>query len=143
MAEPINRSLQAELRLCLECSFSAVRRGATQIRNYLSTWGLPDKEIWACELAFVEGCNNAVQYTPKIHASRKILVELSLRDGLVEFRINDYSSGCEFPAHSNLPPDESESGRGIFLMRSLMDHVSYIRTNSRNCLVLKKSLTGI
>jgi serine/threonine-protein kinase RsbW len=131
------------LRLHLDCNFGAVRRGATQIRNYLTSQGVAENEIWACELAFVEGCNNAVQHTPRIHSDKKILVELALRSGEFELRINDFSTGCDLPAEPTLPDDESESGRGIFLMRTLMDDVTYIRRDSSNCLILKKALTGI
>jgi serine/threonine-protein kinase RsbW len=145
MTDPNNRAQQLppELRLHLECNFAAVRRGAAQIRNFLSSRGVNEKEIWACELAFVEGCNNAVQHTPGIFASEKIVVELVMPHGEIELRIFDYSAGCEIPAVAALPPPENERGRGIFLMRSLMDNVSYIRKDSTNCLVLKKSLTGI
>ena len=145
MSDPNKRGHLArpELRLHLDCTFAAVRSGAVQIRQYLATHGIAEKVIWACELAFVEGCNNAVQHTPAIHSSKKILIELSLLLGEVELRINDHSLGCDFPERATLPPADCESGRGLFLMRSLMDNVTYVRTDSSNCLVLKKALTGI
>lgn len=145
MTDPIDcaRSLSTELRLHLDCNFAAVRCGANQIRNFLSARGVKGNEIWACELAFVEGCNNAVRHTPLIHAAKKILVELTLQYREIELRINEFSAGCDFPPVSTLPPAHEESGRGIFLMRNLMDHVTYIRRDSSNCLVLKKALTGI
>ena len=145
MSDPNTRGLSVRpgLILHLECTFAAVRRGAAQVRTHLQGCGLPEKDIWACELAFVEGCNNAVQHTPDASVSKKILVELALHSGQVELRINDHTPGCDFPDETLLPPAECESGRGIFLMRSLMDQVDYIRNSSSNCLVLKKALTGI
>jgi anti-sigma regulatory factor (Ser/Thr protein kinase) len=137
------RSLGPALHLHLDCNLEAVRRGAIQIRTFLENRGLREEDIWACELAFVEGCNNAVQYTPSLKAAQKITVELLIDDGSLEFRINDHSAGCEFPAQVELPPSESESGRGIFLMQNLMDEVTYVRRESSNCLVLKKAVTGI
>src|SRR5688500_12416269 len=145
MSNPAQRSVSVgpALHLHLDCTFAAVRRGATRLRAFLGSRGLTEKEIWACELAFVEGCNNAVQHTPAAYASKKIVVELHLQGGYVELRINAHSRGCALPAESALPSAESETGRGIFLMRSLMDDVAYIRNNSSNCLVLKKAVTGI
>ena len=131
------------LHLEVDCTFASVRACAAKVRSYLAGRGVAEKEIWACELAFVEGCNNAVQHTPRAHSSEKIEVDLSLRNGEIELRIKDHTSGFEFPPDSILPPDENESGRGIFLMRSLMDDVTYTRKDSTNCLVLKKALTGI
>lgn len=136
-------SIGPALHLHLDCDLAAVRRGAIQVRTFLESRGLAEKDIWACELAFVEACNNAVQNTPDAKASQKILVELLVETGSIELRINDHSPGCDFPSHVELPPAESESGRGIFLMRTLMDQVSYIRSESSNCLVLKKAVTGI
>ena len=131
------------LHLHLDCTFAAVRQGASEIRAFLHNRGLPEKDIWACELAFVEGCNNAVEHTPDAHTASKIIVELSLDAGHIELRIKDHTQGCEFPADISLPPADSERGRGIFLMRSLMDDVVYLRSSSSNCLVLKKAVTGI
>ena len=131
------------LHLHLDCTFAAVRQGASEIRAFLHHRGLLEKDIWACELAFVEGCNNAVEHTPAAHSASKIMVELALAPGHIELRINDHSEGCDIPPDPSLPPADAERGRGIFLMRSLMDDVAYVRNNSSNCLVLKKALTGI
>ena len=113
------------------------------MRAYLSAHGVAENDVWACELAFVEGCNNAVQNTPASKAGEKLLVELSCDSSHVEFRINDHTRGFDFPAESRLPSPEEEKGRGIYLMRTLMDEVDYICDRSSNCLVLKKARTGI
>ena len=145
MPEPVQRgrSFNPALHLSLDCTFAAVRQGASEIRAFLHGRGLLEKDIWACELAFVEGCNNAVEHTPDAHTARKIMVELFLGSDHIELRINDHSEGCDIPSNPSLPPADSERGRGIFLMRSLMDDVVYLRESSSNCLVLKKALTGI
>jgi serine/threonine-protein kinase RsbW len=113
------------------------------VRAFLLGHGLSEQDIWACELAFVEGCNNAIQHTPTANAHQQLLVELAWHRTHVELRINDHSNGCEFPEEPRLPAPEEEGGRGVFLMRTLMDQVDYIRNSSSNCLVLKKSVTGI
>jgi anti-sigma regulatory factor (Ser/Thr protein kinase) len=133
----------APLRFHMECSFAAVRHCAARVRGYLAGHGVAEKDLWACELAFVEGCNNAVQHTPASKAGEKLIVELSCESTHVELRINDHTQGFDLPAESRLPAPEEERGRGIYLMRTLMDEVSYIRDPSANCLVLKKARTGI
>lgn len=131
------------LRLQVECNFAAVRNSATAVREYLAAHGVAERDLWACELAFVEGCNNAVQHTPPHRAAEKILVELSCDSTRLELRIKDHTHGFEFPAESRLPAPDEERGRGIYLMRSLMDEVDYIHDPSSNCLVLRKARTGI
>ena len=131
------------LRLQIECNFAAVRRCAAQVRAFLVASGLNERDVWACELAFVEGCNNAVQHTPASRIGKKLLVEMACSGGHVELRINDFTAGFECPEAASLPPAEAESGRGIYLMRTLMDHVDYVRESASNCLILRKSVTGI
>jgi anti-sigma regulatory factor (Ser/Thr protein kinase) len=138
-----SRTNSPALCLNLDCTLAAVRQGASQVRTFLERCGVAEKDIWACELAFVEGCNNAVQHTPRAKVSEKIAIELQIDARAIELRINDHSPGCDIPSQVELPPAESESGRGIFLMRTLMDEVIYVRNASSNCLVLKKAVTGI
>jgi anti-sigma regulatory factor (Ser/Thr protein kinase) len=145
MSDPAQRGqpFSPDLHLQLDCTFAAVRQGASEIRDFLHNRGLLEKDIWACELAFVEGCNNAVEHTPDTHTNSKITVDLFLAPGHIELRIKDHSQGCDFPPEPSLPPADAERGRGIFLIRSLMDDVVYLRSSSSNCLVLKKAVTGI
>lgn len=131
------------LRLQIDCTFEAVRRCAVQVRTFLAASRLNEKDVWACELAFVEGCNNAVQNTPASCIGKKLLVEMSCNGSHVELRINDFTPGFELPEAVSLPAAENESGRGIYLMRTLMDHVDYVRDRASNCLILRKSVTGI
>jgi serine/threonine-protein kinase RsbW len=147
MSAHLDRSARGELnnglfRLQLECSFAAVRNGARELRAYLLALGVVEKDLWACELAFVEGCNNIVQHA-QTQSSEKLVVELSCDSTHVELRINDRTHGFDFPRETRLPSAEEESGRGIYLIRALMDEVNYIREPARNCLVLRKARTGI
>lgn len=131
------------LQLRLPCNFEAVRRAAIQLRSFLAAHNLLEKDIWACELAFAEGCNNAVQHTPAGQPGQDILVQVICSGGQVELRIDDHAVGFELPETISLPPDDRESGRGLYLIKSLMDQVKYVRTPSSNCLVLQKNVTGI
>lgn len=141
MSPPDQRS--HTLRLQLECDPAAVRRAAADVRAFLKAQKMPERDIWACELAFVEGCNNAIQHTPAKDAHKLLSIELLWRGAVLELRIHDHTAGYDFPLESTLPPAEAERGRGLYLIRSLMDNVRYVRNNSTNCLVLEKTLTGI
>jgi serine/threonine-protein kinase RsbW len=129
-----------DLHLRIEREFAAVRRAAAQLRSFLSAHRLSEPELWACELAMVEACNNAVQHT---RADPPIEIDIRLRSGEIEIRINDQGSRFELPETSDLPPPGEESGRGLYLIRRLMDHVAQERAQSNNCLVLRKNLAGI
>ena len=74
-----------------------------------------------CELALVEACSNAIQYVDERGKQEPITIDTSLRKGGVEFRVTDHTPGFEWPERCSLPDAESEKGRGIFLIQSLMD----------------------
>lgn len=96
----------------------------------------------ACELAMVEGCNNAVLYCEEAGRSKPIVMHAITDDNTLELRIEDHTPGFTLPLQSRLPEHESESGRGIFLMRSIMDDVSYEKAAAGNTLILKKYGSG-
>lgn len=130
----------AGFQLQLESDFSAVRHAAAQIRAFLQRHGVLEEDVWACELAFVEGCNNAVQHAPEAGYTRQLLIEITCQKNEAELRIEDYGAGFAFPERVDLPPSQEEHGRGLYLMKTLMDQVEYLRHETGNCLVLKKKL---
>jgi serine/threonine-protein kinase RsbW len=126
------------LKFQMPCQLSAVRPLATQVRNALVMRGVPEKIVWACELALVESCNNAVQHACDGSNARSIEVEVQCSASVVELRINDQNPGFSWPERAQLPEADEESGRGLYLIRTLMDKAEYLRSGSGNCLVLQK-----
>ena len=57
----------------------------------------------------------------------------------MEARITDHTAGFDWPDQAELPADDSESGRGVFLIQSLTDHSVYLRGADENCLVLRSN----
>ena len=113
---------------------------ATQVRAFLTTRNLAEEDVWACELALVEACNNAVKNTPPSLKNKEILLEIACETRAVEIRVSDHTGGFELPDSPRLPSAEAESGRGLYLMKRLMDQVRYIRGGGVNCLVMRKTV---
>jgi anti-sigma regulatory factor (Ser/Thr protein kinase) len=131
------------MELRLSWNYSEVRRAAARIRAFLGSQRIPEMDIWACELAFVEACNNTVRHTPAAEQRGEIHVEVACGGGSVEVRIDDHTSGFPLPRNPVLPVSEQESGRGLYLMMSLMDGVGYVPRGAGNCLVLQRKLAGL
>lgn len=90
-------------------------------------------------LILIEGATNAVVHG---HAAdgRPLEVELGIGDAGVELRVLDNGNGFDLPEGEVPVPDAlAESGRGIFLMKTLADEVLYLRGAEENVLVLRKS----
>jgi anti-sigma regulatory factor (Ser/Thr protein kinase)/GAF domain-containing protein len=131
-------SQPAVLRLSLSCDLGEVRLATLVVRQFLAEQGLTHDELMACELALAEACNNAVIYATD--AGRRLPIEIeTLCDAQrLELRVRDHTAGFDWPANLELPPRQSERGRGLYLIRSLMDRVEYLRGQSHNCLMLQR-----
>ncbi len=123
------------------CHFAATRAAILDLRAWLAEGGLPEADLAAWELALVEAANNAVKYADAAARQLPVLIELSVGERDVEARITDHTAAFDWPAEVNLPDADSESGRGLFLIKSLTDHAAYERHPGRNVLMLRRART--
>jgi serine phosphatase RsbU (regulator of sigma subunit)/anti-sigma regulatory factor (Ser/Thr protein kinase) len=139
MREPIHR---LTIRLCFPCELAAVRPAVLQVRAFLVQQGLNEEEIGACELALAEACNNAVQYATGTEGHKPVCVEALVDGASIELRVEDHTPEFALPEESGIPDPYEESGRGVYLMRSLMEEVSCLRGKDGNCLVMRRRRTN-
>ncbi len=135
---PSHSPTPARLRLALACDFSQVRRTAEAARQFLLEQGCPEEERIDCEMALVEACNNAIEYALPAAREEAVAVEIICLPDWVELRITDHTPGFEWPREFKLPDAGSERGRGLYLIHSLMHEATYLRSASRNTLLLRK-----
>ena len=126
------------LRLETACDFSAVRAAVAQVQSWLAEKNLPEAELGAWELALMEGANNAVKYAPPAARELPVVIEIICSEREVEARLTDHTAGFDWPEEVKLPAEESESGRGLFLMKSLTDYAAYFRQPGENILILRR-----
>jgi len=134
-------SRPAALRFTLPCDLSHVRHASQTVHQFLVEQGCGEEILTACDLALVEACNNAIQYAPESARTRPVSLEVIRTPHQLEVRVTDHTKGFAWPEKIELPAPESESGRGLFLIQSLMDSVLYLRGPGENTLVLRKSLS--
>ncbi|MSU58813.1 MAG: hypothetical protein EXS35_11705 [Pedosphaera sp.] len=138
MADSPVSSRPAALRLTLACELGEVRRVAAEVRHFLAAHGCDAAEINACDLALVEACNNAIKYTPPAAKEKTVAVECLCDWARIDLRIHDHTAGFDWPVKAELPDPECESGRGVYLMQTLMDETKYFRAAGENVLFLRK-----
>ncbi len=79
-------------------------------------------------IALTEAVNNAITHGNKLDPTKKVNLNMETTSNNVEFTIKDEGSGFN---HNEVPdptlPENIEklSGRGIFLMKTLADHVDF------------------
>ncbi len=138
-ASTLRREVRTALRLEAACEFSAVRAATLAVRVWLVETGLPAADLDAWELALVEAANNAVKYAGPAARELPVTIEVSRGEREVEVRLTDHTAGFDWPAEVDLPDPDSESGRGLFLIKSLTDQVAYLRHAGGNVLVLRRA----
>lgn len=103
-----------------------------------------DREALAFDLNVVltEAVVNAIEHGSPVRSSATLRVCIDIEDEVLSIRVHDTGEGFaldELAEHD--PGSLEESGRGIFLIRALMDSVSYRKTPSGNVLEMHKKLT--
>ena len=95
------------------------------IAGFAADCGFPHEAVDDIKLAAGEALSNAVEHA-QTSAPNKILVHCAFAAGELTIEIAD--RGCGFPEpsnHATVEPDHRGRGFGIFLMRRLMDEVSF------------------
>ena len=120
------------------CDLGAVREACRQSRAGLAALGLGEEELGHWELILAEAGNNAVSYVLEPQRSLPVRFDFCVSDQWVEACVLDHTPGFELPAQVELPPPDSEGGRGLFLIKTLCDQAGYFRSTGANRLELKK-----
>ncbi len=127
------------LSLAIPCDLAAVREAARQLRSFLEQQGLNGPDLDAWELITSEAGNNAVEHTPPAALDRPIELALRVTPSDAELVVVDHTPGFDLPDNPQLPDDPlSESGRGLFLMRTLSDSVRYLRARDENMMIIRR-----
>ncbi len=133
----------SEFSVCeIAPELESVRVVIEKLRAFCMANGLPSSVWPGVELAVAEGLNNAVEHGCANLPQGKVVACWSWEEDVLEMCISDPSSFM--PDASNgaaLPEDDlAESGRGGFLMDTLMDHVEHRLEKGRHMLILRQTV---
>ena len=118
---------------------------AAFIEEVTESYGIAPSVTMSINLALEEAVVNVMNYAYPEGSFGEIDISVSFSDGSITFTIKD--SGKPFDPTKVSVPDTSLSaeerpigGLGIYLVRELMDEVSYCYENNHNILTLKKKI---
>ncbi len=92
-------------------------------------------------LVLTEAMANAIHHANEGDPDKEVHITIAILDKNLSIKVFDQGQG--FDVASLSPPNFQnleEHGRGVFIIRALMDHVTYRRTNDGNVLEMIKSL---
>ncbi len=99
----------------------ACRRAA---RNVALTQGFSQRDTWDITTAIVEACANALQHGQS-HDGTPVRVSIAALGDRFEAVVHDSGKGFTCPEKTPVPPASARRGRGVPLMRLLMDEVRF------------------
>lgn len=113
-----------------------LRSVLTSISNEVGEDNFSDEIKRKCGLALVEAVNNAVHHAHKGDIYKPVGIKISVTVDEVEIIVIDYGKGFELHL-AKLPDLQMVHGRGLYIIQSLMDEVSYKKGTDYNTMVLK------
>jgi serine/threonine-protein kinase RsbW len=93
-------------------------------------------------VVLTEALVNAIKHAKTIDPDNEVQIRINVCDNELVIRVYDNGQGFDLdlvPANG-CPDPLNERGRGIFIIRSLMDSVVYKKANGGNVLEMKKAL---
>lgn len=126
-----------------QASPNAARLLAKSICRFLSETICDTDLLYELELAITEAFSNIFVHAYDGKKEGEIQVNVRLKtDQRLALEIIDWGRPYQGPPLNSLPPPEpeQETGRGIFLISQIMDHVEFIQTNDTNILYLEKKI---
>jgi len=134
---------EGSITLRLQAKVEEIERLNRQVRQFGDLHEVPSRTLYAVNLAIDELVTNAILHGFEDAAGQELIVRLEASGGELIASVID--SGKEFnPTTAPLPDlhapleDRELGGLGIHLVRSLMDHVEWQRTDGRNVLTVRK-----
>lgn len=110
---------------------------ARTLRNYS---GDREKLAYDLNLVLTEAMANAIQHANEGDPAKEVHIEISLVDQRLIIRVFDFGEGFDVKKYVSPGPPLQEHGRGIYLMHSIMNEISYRPTASGHVLEMIKNL---
>jgi serine/threonine-protein kinase RsbW len=118
-------------RIIIESDLGNIKHVVDRIKDTLEKIGADKSDIFDIRLCLEEALINAIKYGNKLDRSKKIRIGFNYKDARVTLSVEDSGRGFDLNAIPDPTSDKNilrGSGRGIFLIRYLMDE---LRSNKR------------
>lgn len=105
---------------------SLVRRG---VRNLAESMGFAREDVADVELAVSEAVTNSVEHGSAPSGEPAVVVKCRAWEDWLVVEVEDEGSASALPARSAPSTQHDEHGRGVLMMRALMDECEDCRTD--------------
>jgi len=110
---------------------------ARTLRNYS---GDREKLAYDLNLVLTEAMANAIKHANEGDPAKEVHIEISIVDQRLFIRVFDFGQGFDVKQYRKPRHPLDEHGRGIYLMHTIMDEISYRPTKNGHVLEMHKNL---
>jgi serine/threonine-protein kinase RsbW len=122
-------SRKREIRFTISSKISNVKPIRLRIKHLCEQENIDEMDIYNIQLALDEACSNAIEHGCLNNPKKEIEVHFKLNDDIMELIVSD-TGGIEFNPEFferiAIKKEWGAGGRGIYLINSLLDEVSFI-----------------
>ena len=130
--------------LVIKSDVNELAKVATITEEICERSGLIEDEIDDISIAVTEAVNNAIKHGNKEDSTKTIEIVFQIETEKIKIRIKDEGKGFQLEEVKDPRKNENllkDDGRGILIMRSLMDEVEVLSGTEGNVLQLVKNIS--
>ncbi len=133
--------MPGEVELTIASHPRWLRLARSVVQDYCAALDIADTQTQSIVVAVDEALSNVMKHAYGGDCTQFVSLSCSTRDNELEFEIRDKGSAFNPLDHEVPPPDELRyGGRGLYLIRAIMDQIEYRRDGDSNCVRLSKKL---
>jgi serine/threonine-protein kinase RsbW len=136
---------EGSISIRIDADVREIERLNRLVRQFGELHDVPSRTLYAVNLALDELVTNAVLYGFDDSNGKEVMVKIATAGNELVASVCD--GGRPFNPLDVKPPDLSApledrelGGLGVHLVRSLMDHVTYVRDGDQNVLTVRKKI---
>jgi serine/threonine-protein kinase RsbW len=127
----------------LPSRLESIRSVSDMTTKYARRAHLEEQDAYQCKLAVDEACSNIIRHAYGGDSTGVFDVLIRIDDGVCEIQLTDYGEPYDpqdipSPTMGNTIEEAQPGGLGLYLIRSVMDEVSYTPGLQGNQLVMVK-----
>ena len=97
---------------------------------------LPKRVERSCTLALIEAVDNAIFHAHRHRADLPIDIQIDINKSSISMAVTDCGSGLNHPV-IHIPEPTATKGRGLYIMKRLMDKVESKKVRNGHALILR------
>jgi serine/threonine-protein kinase RsbW len=141
--EPAERGLDAELRLRIPSDVSVVEEAVELVARHLEAAFVDRHTIrFNLRVALAEAVGNAILYGNSQDDTKGVAVRVLFGRNVVEMEVTDEGGGFDYRylPDPTLPANRIRPyGRGLFIIRQLVDEVRFNPAGNSICMILRRT----